>query len=192
MEEIVTPVDGGGAYAITPGEAYGPAAPVWRYGDEPAFFSRYQGGAFRMPNGNTLITEAIEGRIIEVTTDGTIVWTHFTGESVHKAPRYWTTGTAVGGAPPPTARLLDAAPNPFNPATTVAFEVSRTRWVTLEVFDPAGRRVAVLTDGVRSPGVHEVEWNGRDAAGSDVASGVYVIRLDARGDAGSLRITLLR
>lgn len=191
VEEIAPPVDSSGAYPLTIGEAFGPADPVWRYGDQPAFYSRFQGGAFRMPNGNTLISEAMEGRIFEVTSEGAIVWSHFVGESVHKAPRYWTTTTGVP-ATPLSVRLSTGHPNPFNPATTIAFEVEREQRVMIEILDLEGRHVATLADRAYPSGPHSVRWTGRDAAGRDVPSGVFVVRLTAPDGEESRKITLLR
>ena len=74
IEEIVPPVDGSGSYALVPGEAYGPASPVWSYADPPNFYSHIISGTQRLPNGNTLIDEGFTGRIFEVTSAGATVW----------------------------------------------------------------------------------------------------------------------
>jgi hypothetical protein len=63
-------------------------------------------------------------------------------------------------------------PNPFNPVTTIRFSVPETSPVKLEVFDLLGRRIALLADGVRERGWHEVRW---DAAKRP--SGQYFYRL---------------
>ena len=65
-------------------------------------------------------------------------------------------------------------PNPFNPETTVRYDVPAPSTVRLEVFDAAGRRVAVLTDAVHAAGRHERTWRPADAA-----SGLYFVRLTA-------------
>ncbi|MCH8064778.1 MAG: aryl-sulfate sulfotransferase [Chloroflexi bacterium] len=74
IEEIIPPVDSSGGYPLTPGEAYGPAEPVWSYSDGPEFFSFVISGVGRLPNGNTLITSGGPGTIFEVTPDGETVW----------------------------------------------------------------------------------------------------------------------
>ncbi len=191
VEEIATPVDGNGAYMIPVDEPYGPADSVWRYGDDPEFYSRFQGGAFRMPNGNTLICEAMEGRIFEVTTAGMIVWTHLVGESVHKAPRYWSTTTSVQTILP-NLKLLTSHPNPFNPTTTIRFDLEREQHVTLEIHDLEGRRLATLADEIYPKGVQKVSWNGRCSSGTNLSSGVYVVRLQTVDGVDSHRITLVR
>ncbi len=75
IEEIVPPVDGYG-YRRDPGAAYPPAEPVWRYTAETPtdFYSRLMSGAQRLPNGNTLICEGMQGNVFQVTPDGKTVW----------------------------------------------------------------------------------------------------------------------
>ena len=76
VDEIVPPVDGSGAYALTSGEAYGPGEPVWRYtAPNPSdFYSSFISGAVRLSSGNTLIDAGAQGTLFEVTPDGTTVW----------------------------------------------------------------------------------------------------------------------
>ena len=70
--EIIAPIDNFGNYYLADNEPFGPYASEWRYID--GFYSGKQSGAFRLPNGNTLITSATEGYIFEVTNGGEIVW----------------------------------------------------------------------------------------------------------------------
>ncbi len=74
VEEIVPPVDSSGGYPLTPGQAFGPAEPVWSYSDGDDFYSAIISGVGRLPNGNTLITSGVTGTIFEVTPDGETVW----------------------------------------------------------------------------------------------------------------------
>ncbi len=64
-------------------------------------------------------------------------------------------------------------PNPFNPQTTISFDLPRETMVEIVIHDLQGRRVAVLVHDVRSAGRHEVIWTGRDQSGRAVASGTY-------------------
>ncbi len=70
--EFVLPVDVEGNYTIEEGEPYGPDTYSWSY--EGEIFTAMQGGAFRLPNGNTLITDCDSAHILEVTMEGDIVW----------------------------------------------------------------------------------------------------------------------
>jgi flagellar hook assembly protein FlgD len=77
-------------------------------------------------------------------------------------------------------RIVSAHPNPFNPRLTVTFTVDRPQRVTVAVYDPAGRRVAILEEGILPAGTHAAVWDGRDATGRGAASGPYLLQL--RGD----------
>ncbi len=69
-------------------------------------------------------------------------------------------------------------PNPFNPSTTIEFSLPKSSSVTLEVFNLLGQSVSTLADGEQYPaGTHKLVWDGRDATGESVASGVYFYRL---------------
>ncbi len=104
--------------------------------------------------------------------------------------------TEVEGAKPPARdRLAPAVPNPFNPRTTLRFELTAPATVELTVFDLSGRRVATLALGDRAAGRHEAVWQGCDEAGRSMPSGVYLARLRVdgprRGDF-AVRMTLLK
>ncbi|MEM1043558.1 MAG: T9SS type A sorting domain-containing protein [Bacteroidota bacterium] len=88
---------------------------------------------------------------------------------------------------PQDFRLLAVAPNPFRASTTLAYELDRSAEVRLEVFDAAGRRVALLDQGSKESGAHRVRF---DAA--ELAAGVYVARLTAGGRTASRSLTLVR
>ena len=73
--------------------------------------------------------------------------------------------------------LHGAAPNPFNPSTSVSFSLDRSGSVTLAVYDISGRLVRTLLQEELEQGRHEVRWDGRNGGGQLVASGVYLCRL---------------
>jgi hypothetical protein len=81
-------------------------------------------------------------------------------------------------APRPGLVLHPPVPNPFNPRTEIRFtlEDDSTR-VTLDLYDVHGRRVQVLWNGPLGRGAHQLAWDGRNAAGTPVAAGIYLVRL---------------
>jgi hypothetical protein len=87
---------------------------------------------------------------------------------------------------------LTAYPNPFNPETTIRFELPWSGRALLAIYDARGARVAVLADGVRDPGVHSVSWQGRDERGVSVSSGVYFARLDFGGETLNRKLVLMK
>ena len=68
-------------------------------------------------------------------------------------------------------------PNPFNPRTTIRYEIPTATQVRISVYNLAGQEVRVLKDGPEAPGTHEVTWNGHDAHGRTVSSGIYLCRM---------------
>ena len=92
-----------------------------------------------------------------------------------------------------TPRLLPNHPNPFNPRTTIAFELPEAQAVRLRVFDLAGSLVSVLIDGeIREAGRHAAVWNGRDDRGRPLASGTYLYRLEAANSSETRSMVLLK
>ncbi len=78
----------------------------------------------------------------------------------------------------PAAYSLGANyPNPFNPSTTITYDLPESGPVTLAVYDLQGRQVAILAQGFRRAGRHSAVWQGRNRAGESVGSGVYLYRL---------------
>ncbi|MCK6620212.1 MAG: T9SS type A sorting domain-containing protein [Calditrichaceae bacterium] len=112
---------------------------------------------------------------------------------------YWFSSEAfvVGNFPvanhlPTEFSLQQNYPNPFNPSTTIAFALPRQGKVKLEIFDILGRRVRSLLDQPMQPGRFKIEWDGRNAGGEAVASGVYFYRLVAGDFVGVKKMVLLR
>ncbi len=89
-------------------------------------------------------------------------------------------------------RLDGGAPNPFNPRTTIAFELPQAGHARLDVYDAAGLRVRRLVDADLAAGRHEAAWDGRTDAGVEAASGTYLVLLDTGNGALRRKMTLLR
>lgn len=87
---------------------------------------------------------------------------------------------------------LRCAPNPFNPETTISFELLEAGAARLAVFDLAGRLVRTLVDESMAAGGHEVVWDGRDASGREVGSGTYQARLSFGGRVEVVRMVMVR
>jgi hypothetical protein len=88
--------------------------------------------------------------------------------------------------------LYQNFPNPFNPTTSIPYDVSVRSRVTLAVYDVRGRLVRTLVDGVDAPGHKRVEWDGRDDRGRRVASGVYAFRVQIGGFVAARTMVLLK
>lgn len=93
----------------------------------------------------------------------------------------------------PTEFALNANyPNPFNPTTTISYDVPEAAHVRLEVYDMMGRRVATLVNGEMAAGRYEAIWNARSDAGAPVASGVYLYRMQAGSFEAVNRMVLMK
>ena len=95
-------------------------------------------------------------------------------------------------AAPCPLRLVDAAPNPFNPSIRIAFELAKPQSISLEIYDLAGRRMAVLAEGRMATGLVTRTWDGRDTAGAEAPSGTYLVRLSGEASTASRKIMLVR
>lgn len=101
----------------------------------------------------------------------------------------------VTGVRPALARELTLHPNhpnPFNPSTTIRFEISTRGRASLRIYDVRGTRVRTLFDETRAAGSGSATWDGRDDAGNSVSSGLYFYRLESNGDARSRKMVLLK
>jgi hypothetical protein len=86
--------------------------------------------------------------------------------------------SAVEDLPLPAALELRAAPNPFNPATRVSFDLPEPGEIILQVFDARGRRVDSLINGWRDAGPVNVTWDGTNQRGRRQPGGVYLFALE--------------
>ena len=85
-----------------------------------------------------------------------------------------------------------AYPNPFNPTTTIRFEVPIPSQVNLKIYNLMGQEVTTLTRDWFSVGSHSVTWNGKDLQGVPVSAGVYIYRLQAQGFQETRKMVLLK
>lgn len=98
----------------------------------------------------------------------------------------------TGQAAPRVFRMYDSAPNPFNPRTQIAFDLPRPGPVRLAIYNLRGALVRTLLNGVVPAGHHATTWDGTDDAGAAVASGVYVVKIDAEPHHAQQKLVLLK
>lgn len=78
---------------------------------------------------------------------------------------------------PSAFSLAQNYPNPFNPTTMISFGLPQASEVSLIVYNAVGQEIKVLANGRYAAGSHNLSWNGKDANGQSVASGVYLYKL---------------
>ncbi len=93
---------------------------------------------------------------------------------------------------PTTTQLLPAYPNPFNPATTIRYELAKNGYVNIAVYDVLGKQVIGLFDGEQSVGSYELRWNGLDERGTQVSSGIFFVRMQSVQQSSIQKITLMK
>jgi len=93
---------------------------------------------------------------------------------------------------PLAAVFFGAVPNPFNPTTSLQFNLPSDARVDLTIYDVAGRVVRSLVSGDRPGGINKVRWNGQDDGGHAVASGTYFARLVVDDVVETRSLTLIR
>jgi hypothetical protein len=118
-------------------------------------------------------------------------------------------GAGINGPAPPDASTCDVTgvadevpnigyelgqnyPNPFNPSTSIPFYLPAASIVKITVYDVSGERVRVLVDGPAPAGWHDAVWDGKDASGATVASGVYFYKMRSNAFSQTRKLVLLK
>ncbi len=87
---------------------------------------------------------------------------------------------------------LSNHPNPFNPSTEVVYTLPVDADVTLKIYNILGREVITLVEGIKTAGEHRIRWDGTAESGREVASGIYLYRLQADAASTTKKMILLR
>ena len=121
------------------------------------------------------------------TADG---WTAYeTGEIMLRAIVYTGSETEEGVVIAPKLAASNY-PNPFNPTTTIAYSVPETGMTSVKVFNLKGQIINTLVNKEVAAGNQSVTWNGKDASGNAVSSGLYFVRVENSGKAVTRKMLL--
>ena len=158
---------------------------------------------------------ATDSALTNPTIDSTLVDTFRVVRGLTAGTTYWwkvRANNPIGWGPFSETRSFDAAsvsgvggrrngelkfaleqnyPNPFNPTTQIRFDLPAAGRVELKVYDILGHEVRTLVDGIRPAGSYSVTWDGRDATGKTVSSGIYLCRLKSGVLQQSMKMLLL-
>ena len=96
------------------------------------------------------------------------------------------------GLQPNEFKLHQAFPNPFNPTTTLQYEMGSAGPVSIDVFDVNGRKIRSLYTGIQTPGQHEIRWDAKDDRGRSMSSGVYLFNVNVGGKTQTAKTLLLK
>ncbi len=100
--------------------------------------------------------------------------------------------TAVGEGGLPSALQVTGGPNPFRDTATLRFSQPRAGAARLSIYDALGRRIRVIDAAAGGAGERQLSWDGKDAAGREMGSGVYLYSLETGGEQASGRMVRLR
>ena len=96
------------------------------------------------------------------------------------------------GLKPGQFKLNQAYPNPFNPTTTLKYEMGSAGPVSINVFDVSGHKIRSLYNGIQIPGLHEVRWDAKNDNGRSMSSGVYLFKVNVNGKTHTAKTLLLK
>ncbi len=128
----------------------------------------------------------------EVTYDYYLESVDLQGAGTMAGPVSCRIDSGQGMGIPRAFALWQNHPNPFNPNTTIRYDLPVDCVVNIEIFNALGRRVGALVSGFRKAGTGLCRWDGRDVTGAPVSSGVYFCRLRAGDFADVKKMILLR
>jgi hypothetical protein len=140
-------------------------------------------------------TIALTDLLPETTYTLTFMLYDLTGNVSESVEQVITTKPIIVSVPdavPTKFALYQNAPNPFNPSTTIRFDVAKSTPVNLTIYSTSGQLIRTLVDGVMTVGSHQNTWDGTDHTGRSVAGGVYLYRLQTLDRTASKRLTLVR
>ncbi len=176
--------------AVEPGDLFGPAV---------LFYQKIDNGKIGMAltqkvsqsstgKGNTVarLTFHLKASATEVAKEEYVIKSIFANDAFGSSlqldwqPPTDTEALAEGALDlPKEFQLFPNYPNPFNPTTTISYALPKASHVQMQIFDLTGRLVKKLLDKQQNAGMFSVTWDAREKDGSEVASGIYICRLQA-------------
>ncbi len=135
------------------------------------------------PTNSVGVEELEEARILgeRVAT----IASHFNAGMISKKPQ-------ETDKPAQDFNLYQNSPNPFNPVTTISYELPKRSMVVLKIFNELGEEVRTLVNKEQPAGIHEVKWDGRDNNHKNVATGVYFYRINVEGSVQTRKMFMLK
>ena len=88
--------------------------------------------------------------------------------------------------------LYPAYPNPFNPVTTLRYDLPEDAMINVTIYDMIGRRIKTLVNGPQSAGYKSVQWNTNNSTGQPVSAGVYLYQVRAGEFVQTRKMVLLK
>jgi len=98
----------------------------------------------------------------------------------------------AGAETPSAYNLAQNFPNPFNPSTTIRYDMKEKGLVRIKIYNVAGALVRTLVDDMKDTGAYSILWDGRNNAGTAVASGIYFYKMETKDFSQTKKMVMLR
>ncbi len=92
----------------------------------------------------------------------------------------------------PSTFMINAYPNPFNPSTTINYNVASKSFVTIKIYNLLGKEIKHLYQGEREQGNYTIIWDGKSNNGNSISSGIYIVKFISGENVLTKKITLLK
>jgi len=147
--------------------------------------TNYSSGVYFSYRVDSVVTGTFDYRFHFVVADTSVDWMH--GSSTYYGPPAPApSGIAgIGSNLPVVYALHGNYPNPFNPLTSITYDLPKQSTVKITIFDVRGRMVRTLFNGVQDAARVKMQWNGQDQAGRILPSGLYHLKVEAKALDGS-------
>lgn len=101
-------------------------------------------------------------------------------------------GGDLQSAVPATTALKENYPNPFNPTTTIEYDIAKAGKVSLKIYNLLGQEVRTLVNDYKAEGTYKVQWDGKNNAGVSVSTGMYIYRLQVGDFVATRKMQLIK
>jgi len=124
---------------------------------------------------------------------GEVIWGCFKNDPERRSNAYYETVSTYENSIQACLTVLGKNfPNPFNPETTIEFNLGKDSQTLLEIYNIKGQKVKTLVNEIRKAGYHQVVWSGTDNIGSKVANGIYLYRLKSNSYISTRKMLMLK
>ncbi len=122
---------------------------------------------------------------VDIYSDGILFWSSELTFDVNQP-------VAIEAELPEAYALYPPYPNPFNPSTTISYDLPEQSDLSLIIYDVTGREVTIFQNQDRPAGSYKLQWNGTDGLGNPVSAGVYIARLTVGDYANTIKMVYLK
>jgi|GEM_PF-1553221 len=136
---------------------------------------------------------SVNNLLLTLQNDVTLVYAA-TNDGIFKIqkPGETTAAEAARLTTPKRFNLSPNYPNPFNPTTTIRYQIPYPTWVNISIYNSLGQKIRTLTNTKKAAGIFSIEWNGQNDAQQEVANGIYIVRMVAGTYSQTIKMLLLK